>query len=127
MPTTRQIDQALREVRRICLALPETSERISHGAPCFFIREKRAFVYFNQDAEDGPLAVWCAAPDGAQAELIETEPDRFFRPAYVGHRGWLGVDIGTSPDWDELAVILADAYRQVAPKTLVALLDATQD
>lgn len=124
MPTAHQIDKALREVRRICLALPETSERISHGAPCFFIREKKTFVYFHDDHHgDGRLAIWCAAPDGVQAELVEAEPERFFRPPYVGHRGWLGVDIATSPDWDELEVILTDAYRQVAPKTLVARLD----
>lgn len=124
MTTARQVEKALREVRRICLALPETNERVSHGAPCFFIRDKKTFVYFHDDHHgDGLLAVWCAAPDGVQAELVETEPERFFRPPYVGHRGWLGVDLGRAPDWGELQAIIGDAYRHVAPKTLVARLD----
>ena len=94
-------------------------ERPSHGAPTFFVRGKKSFVMLLDDHHgDGRLAVWCAAPAGAQAELVETEPDRFFVPPYVGHRGWLGVRLDRSPDWDELREILADAYRHVAPKTL---------
>ncbi len=121
---TPDADRALTEVRRICLALPEVTERLSHGAPCFFVRDKKTFVYFHHDHHgDGILSVSCAAPEGVQAELIETEPDRFFRPPYVGHRGWLGVRLDRSPDWDELAEILTDAYRCVAPKTLIARID----
>ena len=73
---------------------------------------------------DGIMGIWCAAPPGAQAELIETEPERFYRPSYVGHRGWIGLRLDVKPDWDELREIAIDAYRQVAPKTLVAKLDA---
>ena len=73
---------------------------------------------------DGRLAIWCAAPPGAQEQLVEQEPARFFRPPYVGHRGWLGVELSVDPDWSEVAAICADAYRQVAPKTLVAALAA---
>ena len=69
------------------------------------------------------LAFWCPAPPGAQEELVATEPDRFFRPPYVGGRGWIGVRIDTDPDWAEIARICADAYRLVAPKRLAALLD----
>ena len=80
------------DVARICLALPETSERLSHGSPTFFIREKKTFVMYLDDHHgDGILGIWCAAPDGVQAALVEAEPERFFRPPYVGHRGWLGV------------------------------------
>lgn len=124
MATTRQVEQALKRVRAACLALPEVTERPSHGAPTFFVRDKKTFVMFHDDHHgDGILGIWCAAPPGAQAELIETEPERFYRPAYVGHRGWIGVRLDRSPDWDELAGIVEDAYRQVAPKTLIRQLD----
>ena len=72
---------------------------------------------------DGIMGIWCAAPPGAQADLIETEPERFYRPAYVGHRGWIGVRLDVAPDRDEVRQITTDAYRQVAPTTLVACLD----
>ena len=106
------------EIRRICLDLPEATERLSHGSPTFFVRDKKTFVMFLDDHhDDGRLAIWCAAPPGIQAQLVEQEPERFFRPPYVGGRGWLGVRLDVDPDWDEMAEICADAYRQVAPKT----------
>jgi hypothetical protein len=121
----RDADGALARVRASCLALPEVSERLSHGAPTFFVRGKKTFVMFLDDHHgDGRLAIWCAAPPGVQQQLVEQEPRRFFRPPYVGHRGWLGVELDVDPDWDEVAEICADAYRQVAPKALVAALDA---
>jgi len=116
---------ALGEIRRACLALPEVTERLSHGAPTWFVRDRKTFVTFHDDHHgDGRLAIWCAAPPGVQEQLVEQEPTRFFRPPYVGHRGWLGVLLDVEPDWVEMAQICADAYRQVAPKTLVAGLDA---
>ena len=124
MAAKRTVDQALRRVRAHCLALPEVTERPSHGAPTFFVRDKKSFVMFHDDHHgDGRLAVWCAAPPGAQAELVDQEPDRFFRPAYVGHRGWIGVRLDRGVDWDEVGSIVTDAYRQVAPATLVRRLD----
>ena len=124
----RQRDLAsdpLAAVRHICLALPEATERLSHGSPTFFIRDKTTFVmYLDNHHGDGRLALWCAAPPGVQAQLVELEPVRFFRPSYVGHRGWLGVRLDIDPDWDEIALICADAYRQVAPKRLLAALAA---
>jgi hypothetical protein len=118
------VGDALDNIRRICLALPETNERLSHGAPCFFIRDKTTFVYFHDDHHgDGRLAIWCAAPPGAQEQMVEAEPDRFFRPPYVGHRGWLGARLDIDPDWDEIEGVVTEAYRCVAPKPLLALLD----
>ncbi len=118
------VDDALGNIRRICLALPETNERLSHGAPCFFIRDKTTFVYFHDDHHgDGRLAIWCAAPVGAQEQMVEAEPERFFRPPYVGHRGWLGARLDIDPDWDEIDGIVTEAYRCVAPKSLLALLE----
>ena len=116
---------ALEQIRRICLDLPEATERLSHGSPTFFVRDKKTFVMFLDDHhDDGRLAIWCAAPPGIQAQLVEQEPERFFRPPYVGGRGWLGVRLDVDPDWAEMAEICADAYRQVAPKSLIAELDA---
>ena len=111
-------------VREISLALPEVTERLSHGAPTFFVRDERAFVMCMDDHHgDGRLAIWCAAAPGVQAMLVGDDPERFFVPPYVGHRGWLGVRLDVKPDWDEIGGILEDAYRAVAPKRLVAELD----
>lgn len=123
MATARQRDRALAAVRSSCLALPEVSERLSHGTPTFFVRAKKTFVMFQDDHHgDGIVGIWCAAPPGVQGELIEAEPDRFFRPPYVGHRGWVGVRLERF-DPDELAAIVTDAYRHVAPETLTRQLD----
>ncbi len=117
-------ESALAAVRRICMALPETTERPSHGEPCFFVRDKKAFVHFHDDHHgDGIVGIWCAAPPGVQEQMVEAEPQRYYRPAYVGHRGWLGLRLDVDRDDDELAQVIADAYRTVAPKSLVARLD----
>ena len=121
--TEADVDAALAAVRRICLDLPEATEKLSDSSPTFFVR--RTFVMFHDDHHgDGRLAIWCAAPDGAQALMVESEPERFFVPPYVGHRGWLGVRLDVDVDWDEVAAIVEDAYRTVAPRKLVAMLDA---
>jgi hypothetical protein len=113
-------DRSLRGIRDICLGLPETSERLSHGAPTFFVRGRRAFVMVLTDHHgDGRFAIWCAAPDGVQRMLVESDPERFFVPPYVGHRGWLGVRLDPGLDCNELAGILEDAYAEVAPAKLV--------
>jgi len=113
-------ERTLAKLREICLELPETSERLSHGAPTFFVREKRAFLMVLTDHHgDGRFAVWCAAGDGVQAMLVEADPDKFFVPPYVGHRGWLGVRLDRGLDRNELAGIAEDAYAEVAPARLV--------
>ena len=119
------VDAAVEQVRRACLALPEVEERLSHGAPTFFVRGKRSFLMLWPDGHHGNEFphLWCAAGPEVQQELIETEPDRFFRPPYVGHRGWIGVRLDRSPDAAELAALCADAYRAIAPPTLVRRLD----
>ncbi|WP_214325524.1 MmcQ/YjbR family DNA-binding protein [Nonomuraea sediminis] len=109
----------LEELRRICLALPETTERLSHGEPTWFVRGKKTFVMYADHHHDDRLGFWCAAPPGAQQELVGEDPERFFRPPYVGHRGWLGVYLDIEVDWDEIAEIVTDAYRVIAPKSLM--------
>ena len=119
-PSSADRARTLERVRELCLALPETSERPSHGAPTFFVREKRAFLMvLTNHHGDGRFAIWCAAAPGMQAMLVEADPERFFVPPYVGHRGWLGLRLDRSLDWDELAGIAEDAYAEVAPAKLV--------
>jgi hypothetical protein len=121
----------LRQVRKIALAFPEVNERVSHGEPCFFVRDTRPLCYFHDDHNgDGRISLWCRVPLDVQQELTAAEPERFFTPP-TSARGvfasWIGVYLdlaGTHrADWDEIAALLEDAYRHVAPKTLVAELD----
>lgn len=105
----------LARVRAACLALPKTSERLSHGAPTFFVNQKRAFVMYMDDHHgDGRGAIWCAAPEGAQEALVEASPEEYFVPPYVGGRGWLGIRLDRDLPWDELAGAIEDAYLTVA-------------
>jgi hypothetical protein len=115
----------LPRLRALCLALPEVSEKLSHGEPTWFCR--KVFVMYADHHHDDRLAFWCAAPPGVQEELAGQEPGRFFRPPYVGHRGWLGVYLDVPLDWPEIAEIVEDAYREVAPKKLVAGLNPVQN
>jgi hypothetical protein len=122
---TAKKPQLLERMRQICMALPEVTERLSHGAPTWFVRDKTVFVQFWEQGhhQDQFPHLWCAAPPGVQQDLIDTEPERFFRPPYVGGRGWVGVRMDVDVDWDEIAGICREAYRVVAPKKLVAALD----
>lgn len=122
MPASDQLSR----LRALCLSLPETTERVSHGEPAWFVRDKKLFVTFSDHHHGGPLAFWCAAPGGAQDVLVSAAPDRYFVPPYVGHRGWLGVRLDVPVDWDEIADIVTDAYRCVAPKRLAAAVHATR-
>jgi|1186.fasta_scaffold260869_2 hypothetical protein len=117
----RMIDP-LPRLRALCLALPEVTEKVSHGEPTWFVR--RVFVTYAERHHDDRVGFWCAAPPGAQEALVAARPDRFFVPPYVGGRGWLGVRLDVDGlDWDEIAEIVADAYREIAPRKLVAGLD----
>ena len=105
----------LDRVRAICLALPDVTERPSHGSPAWFIKDKRTFVMYLDDHHgDGRLALWCAAPEGAQEMLVEGAPDHYFRPPYVGHRGWVGVRLDRELGWDEIAGVIEDAHETIA-------------
>src|SRR5204862_240942 len=84
------LESQLAKVRAACRALPEVTERPSHGSPAFLVNDKRAFAYFlDNHHSDGRLALWCAAPEGAQAMLVDSNPDHYFLPPYVAHLGWI--------------------------------------
>jgi hypothetical protein len=117
---------SLDRTRAICLALPAVTERLSHGTPTFFVRDRTAFVYaWLEGHHDNAFPhLWCAAGPGVQEVLTKAEPEHFFRPPYVGHRGWVGVRLDGDVGWDEVDEVCQDAFRAVAPRRLVAELDA---
>ena len=116
----KERERVLERLRGICLGLPEVEERLSHGAPTFFVRGTRPFLMVMTDHHgDGRFAIWCAAGEGVQEMLVDADPERFFVPPYVGHRGWLGVNMARGVDWDELAGIAEDAFAEIAPARLI--------
>lgn len=121
------IDDPVARIRAFSLAFPEAAEKISWGTvPTFRVRDK-IFVMVQDDHHgSGHLALWCKAKPGVQEMLVESQPERFFRPPYVGHNGWVGarLDIDLTPDgWDEIEELIEDSYRMTAPKRVLALLD----
>lgn len=116
-------DSPLARVRRLCLSFPGTQERRSHGEPTWFAGRK-SFVMFAGHHHDDREAFWAAAPDGVQGVLVEEDPSRYFRPPYVGTRGWVGVYLDVADvDWARVEDIIDDAWRAVAGKRLIAELD----
>jgi hypothetical protein len=111
-------------VRSICLALPEVTEKTSHGAPGFFVKKQFVMLWPDGHHDHEYPHLWCAAPLGAQESLVEAAPERFFLPPYVGARGWLGVRLDRRVDWNQMTALCEDAYRTVAPARLVDQLDA---
>lgn len=106
-------EQVTERVRQLCLALPGTTEKLSHGAESFFAGKQFAAVRARGHHRDERPQLWCPAPPGVQQELIDDEPDRFFAPPYVGGRGWIGIVLDDDTDWEEVAAILAEAHRHV--------------
>src|SRR5437867_10353570 len=105
----------LERLRAICLALPDTTEKIAWGEPTWRVRGKLFAQLDDHHHGADHVAVWLPAPLGEQEAMIFTDPARFFRPPYVGQRGWVGVRIDRRLDWTLLATLVAQAYRQVAP------------
>jgi hypothetical protein len=118
----------LKKIRSHCLSLPEVNERESHGAPTFFIRDKRSFatVWIEGHHDVHFPQLWTASVPDFRAFLIEDRPEIFFLPAYVAHRGWVGVRLDLDLKFDELADLLDDAYRLIAPPSLVKLMDESE-
>jgi predicted DNA-binding protein (MmcQ/YjbR family) len=102
-------------LRAICLALPESVEKEAWGDPTFRVRDK---IFAMEKRGDGRDSVWCKAPEGSQMVLVGADPERFFVPPYVGHKGWVGMRLDSGPDWDEVAALVRRSYRLIAPKRL---------
>jgi hypothetical protein len=102
----------LAKVRALCRAFPDVTERPSHGSPAFLVNGKHPFAYFLDNHHgDGRLALWCAAPDGAQAMLVDSNPDHYFLPPYVARGGWIGVRLDRKAPWNEIAMVLEAAHQ----------------
>ena len=113
-------DALLARLRDLCLPFPEAVEAGGVGAPSFTVGGK---IFAMQHRHDGRPTLWCKAPPGTQELLVGAEPERFFRPPYVGHHGWIGmwIDI-TDVDWPYIAELIDESYRMTASKRLVTLL-----
>jgi hypothetical protein len=110
----------VQRVREICLALPECEEKVfgGHTNPTFRVRDK-IFVMIAGEAQD---EMWCKAAPGAQDVLIGADPKRFFKPPYVGPKGWVGIRLNVDPIWGQIVDLVYDSYRMTAPKRLSAQL-----
>ena len=110
-------EKQIERVRRICLALPDTWEKISHGEPTWFVRKKAFAMFSNNHHHDGHVAVTVPAAIGIQEMLIAKSPKKFYRPPYVGVRGWVGIEVDQVSD-KELGLHIKEAWRLIAPKKL---------
>ncbi len=100
--------------------LPEASEKLAWGDPTFRVRDK---IFAMEKRGDGRVSVWCKAPPGSQDVLVFADPERFFVPPYVGHKGWVGMRLDEDPNWSEVAEIVRRSYRLIAPKRLASRVD----
>ncbi|HVM85682.1 MAG TPA: MmcQ/YjbR family DNA-binding protein [Candidatus Binatia bacterium] len=105
-------------LRKICLALPEAEEKEAWGDPTFRVKDK---IFAMEKRGDGRISVWFKAPPGSQAVLIGADPASFFRPPYVGHKGWVGMRLDAKPDWKEVAALIRRSYALTAPKKLAEM------
>ena len=108
-------EEHLARVRQLCFSLPETTEKTSHGAPTFFVSKRVYAMFTNNHHHDRHIAVWLAAEPGLQATLVRSEPEKYFRPPYVGVKGWIGVELTQVSD-DELAAHICEAWRTISQK-----------
>lgn len=112
-------EEQIERVRKICGTLPETTEKISHGEPTWFVRKKVFAMFSNNHHNDGHVAVTVPAAIGIQAALIKASPEKFYRPPYVGVRGWIGIELDRVSD-EELAMHIKEAWKLIAPPKLTA-------
>ena len=125
----RQVEKDISmAVREVCLWLPETEEKISHGSPDFKVIDGKTFATYSVNHHgDGHLALWLRMPPGAQSMYVDAEPEYFYVPPYVGPSGWLGVDLDKGLDWGRIAELVREAYVEVAPKKLTTDLGPTPE
>lgn len=112
-------EEHLQRIRRVCAELPGVTEKLSHGEPTFFAGKRVFAMFANNHHNDGRIGVWLPVPAGLQPVLIEANPTKYFRPPYVGGRGWIGIVLDEIED-EELAAHLHEAWHLIAPKKLRA-------
>ncbi len=113
-------DQPIERLRALCLALPEAVERQTWGRPTFRVRDR---IFAMQSGDDQHISFLCKAPAGSQAILVGADPQRFFVPPYVGHKGWVGMRLDADPNWEEVAALVTRSYWLIAPKRLAQFIE----
>lgn len=108
----------IKALNEVCLSLADCEQGQSHGTPVFKVRGKTFAQYCLNHHGDGRVALWVAAPSGAQDTLCANEPSIYFVPPYTGHRGWLGIELNKGLAWQQVVGHLYEAYRLAAPKEL---------
>jgi predicted DNA-binding protein (MmcQ/YjbR family) len=108
-------------LRKVCLALPQTYEKASHGEPTFWVGKRMFASFANARTHHGSgrYAVWCKATHMTQELVVSRWPDRCFVPPYAGVSGWFGIYLDRSPDWAQVAELLRESHRLAAPKKLL--------
>ena len=117
--------RSLVRLRRLCLALPEAHEVEAWGEATFRVRNKMFATFASRDGHHGAGqdSAWVKATAENQQLLVQSDPDRYFVPPYVGPSGWIGIRLTADVDWDDVRDLLRDGYRMIAPKRLLAELD----
>src|SRR5215813_3034042 len=110
-PSLPNAAQTLARIRKICLALPDTAEKVAWGAPTFRVGGKLFVMFSDNHHGDGKLAIWCDSPPGSQQALVASDPEHFFVPPYVGCNGWLGIRLDRGLSWSIVAELAGEAHR----------------
>ena len=110
----------LAQLEKIALAMPESAKILNHGRPSFAVGKKTFVMFMDNHHGDGRIAIWCKAPPGDQADMVESDPNRYFVPPYVGPRGWVGVRLDVKPNWKTIEAIVRESWRLTAPKRLLS-------
>jgi hypothetical protein len=108
--------EQIRRLRRICGALPGATEKLSHGEPTFFAGKRVFAMFANNHHNDGHVAVYVPAAPGVQEMLVNTNGRTFFRPPYVGVKGWIGIELDEIGD-EDLAVYVREGWEMVRGKS----------
>ena len=112
----------IERIRTICLALPEATEKTAWGAPTFRVRDKMFAIFQDNHHNDGRIALWCNAPQGEQEMVLQMDSQKFFKPPYMGPRGWIALHLNVASD-EDVAYYAKQAYKCIAPKKLIEQLD----
>lgn len=123
-PSTPQSEKHLKRLRKVCLGLPESSEKLSHGEPTFFVQKKVFAMFDNNHHDGGHVGVWIPARPGMQEILVSEAPETYYRPPYVGVKGWVGIELTKIGD-EALAAHIREAWTMIAPKRLTVSRPAT--
>jgi hypothetical protein len=115
IPVRPENERTFARLKKICLALPDAVESVNHARPCFTVREKTFAMFLDDHHGDGRVALWCKAPPGAQGMIVESDPERYFVPPYVGSKGWVGARLDRKPDWQAIAALVGESYAMTAP------------